>query len=70
MVNHNTIKLKNTVDMWINKTFKCFDDEFKHSSSSVFYSADVKLTHRSNEMSQDNVIMFQGPFVLMGFNKQ
>lgn len=29
-------------------------------------SSHVKLTHPSNELPQDNIIMFQDPLVLMG----
>lgn len=32
----------------------------------MFLSTDVKFTHPSNEVPQDNIIMFQDPLVLMG----
>lgn len=34
--------------------------------TSQFLSIDVKFTHPSNEVSQDYIVMFKGPLVLMG----
>lgn len=36
----------------------------------VFLLPDVKLTHPSNDVSQDDVVMFQDPLVLMGQDKK
>lgn len=48
------------------KILLCFS-----SLNTTFLSTDVKFTHPSNEVSQDNIVVFQDPLVLKGVkNKQ